>query len=266
METVVDQIKTVVKARRESRNRTVQSVKTEKDTSLTQAPSITQTVPTMSFDDIFDIFAGMYVLKAVKRNQTIYMAICHELDHCWSAKDVALKASQVSERKIQSNELSQPIQIHHAWSKSNTYPQRQETCRRFLAGKCNFKKCGFFHDHQLKDYLQLHRDQKEQSESESEQSDLTEQFESENEQSDSSMDSPKRKRTPKSKNRNRPEANQVKVQHRLGSEQNPIMVDPASVQRNVRQFNFESNHVNVPPITHEIDSADHFKPDFPPGL
>ena len=108
----------------------------------------------MTIDNIFDIFAGMYVLKAVKRDQTTYMAICHELDHCWSAKDVALKASNVSERKVQSSELVQPLQINYSRNNQSSENHRQ-SCGMFIKGLCEGDRCpkGRFHDHHLKKYL-----------------------------------------------------------------------------------------------------------------
>ena len=144
VDAVVDQIKTVVKARWDNRTGTVQSVKTEQD-----SPQVTSE---MTVDDIFDIFAGMYVLKAVKRDQTTYMAICHELDHCWSAKDVALKASNVAERKVQSQELAQPLQINYSRNNQNSKPVESQICAAFLKGQCKDIECpkGRIHDSTLK--------------------------------------------------------------------------------------------------------------------
>ena len=146
VDAVVDQIKTVVKARWDSRILHSQSVKTESNTQAT--------VPKMTCDDLYNIFAGMYVLKAVKRDQTTYMAICHELDQCWSAKDVALKASNVAERKVLSNELAQPIQVNFTRNNQNSQPGKRvegQQCAVFLKrGVCEDSHCKREHDTRLK--------------------------------------------------------------------------------------------------------------------
>ena len=213
VDAVVDQIKTVVKARWENRDRTGHSIKSEKD-----APT-TQSVPAMTIDNIFDIFAGMYVLKAVKRDQTTYTAICHELDHCWSAKDVALKASNVSERKVQSNELSQPLQINFTRSKQNHQSDKKDkqiSCGLYLEGVCTESPCpeGFYHDGALKFWMDRRKSQP--------------QNEPKSKNSTGSKPSKKRKGQPKP---NRKEANQAVAPISLANESNTVMVEPSSVLR-----------------------------------
>ena len=146
VEELIDQVKTVVKARWENRPSNAHAnVKTE------TSPGVQASSTTMSLDQVFDLFGAMYTLKAVKRDNQTYTAICHDLDACWNSRDIALKAANVADRKIVSNQLTpEPAQIHLANGSHPVHGSQTKrdkgVCFAFSKnGECPKKDCQYTH-------------------------------------------------------------------------------------------------------------------------
>ena len=142
-------VETVVAARWAKKYSTA-SVKT--DPGAAAKPGVTGA---MQAHDVFELIAGLYLLKAVRQDAQTYAAICGDLDKCWNACAIANRAAGFADKCQPEVIVSEPNLVHYTSQKPR---QGYGVCRDFLRSICRRDKCRYSHDQSVKDIVDEAKD------------------------------------------------------------------------------------------------------------